>query len=99
MLNGDWGGIHLLLGQFELGSLFRTLVNQPTTLGLAILISIVSFKYQIEGLAGKTLPLGYVLVPVTLNGKSGYLHCALNIFIGATVFLNYFIACLQPQKP
>ena len=42
---------------------------------------------------------GYALVPVTLNGKSGYLHCALNIFIGATVFLNYFIAYLQPASP
>ena len=30
---------------------------------------------------------GYALVPVTLNGKSGYLHCALNIFIGAWVFV------------
>ena len=42
---------------------------------------------------------GYALVPVTLSGKSSYLYRALNIFIGATVCLNYSIACLQPQKP
>ena len=42
---------------------------------------------------------GYALVPVTLNRTIGYLYCALNIFIGAWVFLNYFIAFLQPATP
>ena len=41
---------------------------------------------------------GYALVPVTLNRTSGYLYRALNIFIGATVFLNYFIARLQASE-
>ena len=41
---------------------------------------------------------GYALVPVTLNRTSSYLYCALNILIGATVSLNYFIACLQASE-